>query len=229
MAVTDPPSEADELAVRRARRDVLRAESLHTVVVLPHTEGEVAKALGDLEEVLLLANGDEELVEPLEEAVGPAALAAVGRLAGYVASVERGEPAVQPVAPDGRFELVPLHTVTLGKNDLALIRTAATAVVAAGRLRLGSEVLVGVVDERRSHAPRFVDMTEALGALLGLERDEDVDVLHGCLGSAATAGPTFRRILEGEQMAAYERVSRRILATWHRGETFAGFEYFGSR
>ena len=110
----------------------MRAPAAHVRVILPHTDGEVTKALSDLEEVMLAAN--EPSYAPEDDTglgVGPEALHAVGRLASYVASVERAEPAVQPVAPDGRFELVPLHYVDVGRDDLARIGGAADLVVKA--------------------------------------------------------------------------------------------------
>lgn len=161
----------------------------------------------------------------MDDAVGPAAVEAVGRLASYVATTERGEPAVQPVASDGRFELVPLHTMQVGRIDLARIRDAAAHVVAAGKERQGDEALLDAVDEWSSQVPDLVGVTERLRAVLGLEWDDDVDVLHACLGGT---GHPRRLVLDEAQMDAYQRVSQRILATWSAGDRFAGFEWFGT-
>lgn len=91
---------------RRVHRQRLR-ESKHVTKVLPDTDGELSRALSDLEEGRLLIAG-EELDEVGE---GPSSMQpladAVGRLASYVAAWERQKPKVQPVAPGGTFELVP--------------------------------------------------------------------------------------------------------------------------
>lgn len=46
----------------------------------------------------------------------PSLAVVVGFLA--AAAVLIAAPAVQPIAPDGRYELVPLHTVVVGRDDL---------------------------------------------------------------------------------------------------------------
>ena len=111
------PGVADLDARRRAHRQGLREASLHALVVLPHTEGELAAVLGHLEDLLLDDVDDDEPVV----AADPEAVDAVGRLASYVGGLERGELAAQPVAPDGRYELVPLHTAAIGRKDLSRI------------------------------------------------------------------------------------------------------------
>jgi len=67
-------------ARRRAHRQALREASLHVVVALPHTEGELAAILNDLED-LLLADVDDP--GPVIDA-DPEVVEAVGRLASYV-------------------------------------------------------------------------------------------------------------------------------------------------
>ncbi|MGH9165788.1 MAG: hypothetical protein ACRDZW_09790, partial [Acidimicrobiales bacterium] len=137
---------ADELEERRRRRWAA-SSAAHVRIILPYTDGEVTKALSDLEEVMLAANEPSYALE--DDAglgVGVEALHAVGRLASYVASVERVEPAVQPVAPDGRFELVPLHYVLAGRDDLVRIGGAADLVVKAVRQGIGDDELLVAID-----------------------------------------------------------------------------------
>lgn len=103
-----------DLAAKRAEhRQRTRDESPHVLVALP-ADGGLARATADVEEVLLAVElavrcDDEPLPAPLAERE---AADAVGRLASFVASnaraVEEDRPLVQPIAPDGQFELVPL-------------------------------------------------------------------------------------------------------------------------
>lgn len=98
-------TEPSELAGRRAERSQrLRDQSPDVLVALPSSDGELVRALGDLEEVLRLVDlvdaGPQALPPPLNE--GRAA-EAVGKLASSVASAhcatENGHPGVQPVGP----------------------------------------------------------------------------------------------------------------------------------
>ena len=212
------PDVVDLDARRRAHHQELREASEHIVVVLPDTEGELTAVLGRLEE-LLLADLDGEDDEPIVDAP-PDAAGAVGRLASYVGGAERAAPAVQPIAPDGRYELVPLHTVVIGRDDLQRILGA------IARLPLASvDTLSGWFGDEQETA-RFVASAQRLGALLGLPWDEDVGVLHGRLGGMGGRTPV-RAVLSEAEYAAYQRVSGRILETWHAGDTLAPFLYRG--
>jgi hypothetical protein len=235
----------DELGARRRRqRQQVRDSALSVRVVFPHTEGELAQALGDVEELLLAANADSYLdVDDPGVGAGPEALAAVGRLAAYVASVEREEPLVQPLAPDGRFELVPLHVVAVGRDDLAHILAALRLVVQAGRDGRGDERLVEVLEGWAGGRPveQLVAAADRLRQLLSYageaDVDDDLDVLEGAAGSAGEGGPgalghagdSHRRVtLTTVQHEAYRRLSGRIIETWEGGDALAGFLYRGS-
>ena len=92
----DPAPDVIDLGDRRrAHRQARRVASLQVVVVLPHTEGELAEVLNHLEDRLL---HDVDADEPVVDA-DPEAADAVGRLASLVSRADRGEPAVQPIAP----------------------------------------------------------------------------------------------------------------------------------
>lgn len=129
-----------DLAAKRAQhRQRFRDDSSAVLVALP-ADGGLARALADVEEVLLLADlavqpDDEPLLAPLAERE---AADAVGRLAGFVATVARAveedRPLVQPIAPDGQFELVPVCIVPLGRDDRARI-VGAVQQLAATRAR----------------------------------------------------------------------------------------------
>ena len=76
----------DLTQARRVRRQRFRDESTHVVKVLPDTDGELSRALSELEEIRLLIAGEEvdevgespSVMQPLADAVG--------RLASYVAA-----------------------------------------------------------------------------------------------------------------------------------------------
>ena len=131
--------EPTELAGKRTeRRRRLREQSPDVLVALPDTDGDLARALADLEEVLLkvldVADDHEQaLPAPL---VDPQSVEAVGKLASYVGRVERAveseRPLVQPLAPDGRYELVPLHFVRLNRDEHARKLAAVGQLAAAG-------------------------------------------------------------------------------------------------
>lgn len=235
---------ADELEARRRQRwSAVRASASHVRVVLPYTDGDVGKALSDLEEVLLAANVPNDA--PADDSgpgVEPAVLNAVGRLASDVASVERAAPSVQPVAPDGRFELVPLYWVSVGRDDLARIGGAAELVVKAVRQGDGGDELLGAVDGHDGDIDEFALTLDRLAGLLGLAGDPavdtDVDVLAGLAGTAgegATSGlaeaaePGERRVvLTAPQFAAYQRLAERVMHAWHRGDPLGRFLFSGS-
>ena len=230
---------ADELeARRRRRRAAVLASASHVRVVLPYTDGEVGKALRDLEEVLLAANElNHAPTDDIGLGVGREALNAVGRLASYVASVEPAEPSVQPVAPDGRFELVPLHCLLAGRDDLARIGGAVELVVQAVRQGCGDDELLAAIDGHGGDIDELALTLERLAGLLGLAGDPavdtDVDVLAGLAGTAgegapsglgAPAEPRERRVvLTAPQFAAYQRLAERVMHAWHRGDPLARF------
>ena len=212
------PDVVDLDARRRAHHQELREASEHVVVVLPDTEGELTAVLGRLEE-LLLADLDGEDDEPIVDAP-PDAAGAVGRLASYVGGAERAAPAVQPVAPDGRYELIPLHTVVIGRDDLQRILDA------IARLPLASADTLSGWFGGEQEAARFLASAQRLGALLGLPWDDDVGALQGRLGGVG-GGTPVRAVLSEAEYDAHQRVSGRILETWHAGDSLAPFLYKG--
>lgn len=94
------------------KMDQLREHAEKRLVAIPDMEGEVQAALGRLDELLGLVTAWQE-EEPdrgdagvNQLAAGPSRKAA-GRLASAVRAAET-EPPAQPMAPDGRYELVPI-------------------------------------------------------------------------------------------------------------------------
>ena len=180
-----------------ARPQDLRDASTHVVVTLPHTDGELTYALGEIEELLLLL-----IPEDPEDDVGlppsvmtPHAAAALHRLAGYVAETEHHEPAVQPIAPDGRFELVPLFFARLGRAQRERLTAAVVDLVDI------KDVVADYMGSTEG-AQQLLSQAERLVALLHLPWDDDVARLHALLDrEEAAIGPTGRVVLTPDEGA----------------------------
>lgn len=214
---------------RDAHRQALRDQADHLLVVLPYDDGDVGHVLGQLEE-LLLAVGDTDLDgQPLPAPfAGREACDAVGRLASYVAAMQGDDPPTQPLGADGRHELVPLLFVILGRQDRAHILGAVTQLAAATSTGRGQlyELLDWSGDDQ-AHAVAVVATAQRLAALLETPSDDDTDVLNARLGRLCLNGPTERIVLNAGELAAYERVTDRILATWHGNDPLERFVYRG--
>lgn len=209
------PERADHL-------ERLRADSGHKLVVVPDTDGELTAVIGDLEELLLSLDSKELLPAAL---TSRQACDAVGRLGSWFAGWERGPHKVQPVAPDGRFELIPLGIVAVGRKDLERI-WAAVARLAGNDSR--HPVVQELLDDRARDwcEVTSVDRFERLVALLELDWDDDVDVLYRRLGDGWA--PDGRRVvLDASEYGAYQRVTGRILTVWHGDHPFQHFLYRG--
>ena len=223
-----------DLAARRSQhRQQLRDESSHVLVVLPSTDGELARSLADLEEVLLLidlAQVDEDKPLPVPLAEREAA-DAVGRLASNVATFDRAseETAAQPIAPDGRYELVPLYFVRLGRDDRARI-IGAVRELAATRTAASHPAVDEALGDHTGDpqsAERLVAAVERIAALLQLTWDDDVDDLAARLDIGVSADEPRRVVLTSQEYNAYVRVTERILASWHAGDPLERFLYRG--
>jgi hypothetical protein len=195
---------------RSIHHQELRDAAAHTTVTLPYTDGELARVAGDLEEVLLALLHDDPDVETwVPPALAtPDAVKAVGRLASYIAAWERAEPVVQPVAPDGRYELVPLQFMAIGRNNRGRISDAVAHLADPG-----VEDVISDYAGSRPAGEQLVAAAQRLVALLQLPWDNDVDLLHARLGRGATARPTERVVLTEDEYGAYRRVTERILAS----------------
>jgi hypothetical protein len=210
---------------RSIHRQELRDASAHTTITLPHTDGGLTRAAGDLEEVLLALVDDDPDAEtwvPPTLAM-PDAAEAVGRLATFIAAWERADPVVQPIAPGGRVELVPLQFVAIGRNDLARI-TDAVAHLAGPDV----EDVISDYAGSRPDGEHLVAAARRLVALLQLPWDDDVDLLHARLGRGATVRPTEHVVLTEDEYGAYRRVTERILASWHANDPLERFVYRGA-
>jgi hypothetical protein len=157
---------------------------------------------------------------------------AVGRLASQVAAIERESPAVEPVAPDGRFELVPLFFVMLSRSDLDRVLAAVNHVRAtedgSGHPVVGEAVLA--YTGRSASARQLVQAVDRLGQLVSVSQDVDVELLRDRFDEVAAAGPgrPCRIVLNTHEYSAYLRVTRRILETWHAADPLEHFVYRGT-
>jgi len=188
--------------------DRLREHADRRPAAVPDTDGEVRAALDRLDELLGAVVDDDSRGSPSSAGqLTPAARQALWRLSRAVSEAERA-PVAQPVAPDGRYEFVPLAWVAVERADLVAV---GLAVQALGR---------GVGDDDDE------DVTDAeaarLHGLLSLPWDDDVALLAGVL--AAGAG---RVVLDEAAHQAYQRVVKRILGIWHVGDALAPLLYRG--
>jgi len=210
MMTADVPNLDERRSLQRQR---VRDDSAHILLVLPHTDGDLAHTLYQLEEFLALTDGDDDGTFEGREAAD-----AIGRLAGFVATLDCDEPPTQPVAPDGRYELVPLLFAPLARLDLGRILTGLDELPAAPR-----SVHAMVADHMDAGA--LVAAGGRLAALLRLPWDDDVDLLHARLGRPVVATQTERIVLSAEEYAAYNRLSERILGTYYGGDPLERFVY----
>lgn len=224
-----------DLAARTAqRRQQLRDSSPDVLVVVPHSDGELARALAELEELFVLVDLVDDGARPL-----PAPLAdhqaaeAARRLAGYVACIKGADGnnrvGIQPVAPDGRSELVPLYFVRLDRDDHAAM-LGAVHLLAATRTSVSHPALDEALSDYTGDpegVERLVARAERVGALLELGWDDDVDLLAARLGGSAAGAGTDRVVLTTEEYGAYVRVTERIVGSWHAGDPLELFLYRG--
>jgi hypothetical protein len=198
------------------------------LVAVPDTDGELLALLGVLEQVLTSLgpfDDDPEDSRPPASPLGDGlALDALRRVISGLATAERS-PAPQPVAPDGRFELVPLRFLTLDAADLVVI---AEAVAGLGRATLPgvdefvAEVLAEYASDRRQRPAELVAGAARAHGLLDLRANADTVLLAERL--ARGSGPI---VLTPPELAAYERTTERVLAMFHGGDPLARFLYGG--
>ena len=151
--------------------------------------------------------------------------ATLGRLRSWIARWERAPDKVQPVAPDGHFELIP-PGLRWAPGPGAI--WAAVSVLARRDIR--PEIVQELLDELPSRFGREstpLDGFERLVAPLELDSDDDVDVLYQRLGAGSTPGAR-RVVLDADKYAAYKRVTERILTAWHGDHPLERFLYRGS-
>lgn len=191
-------------------------------MVVPDTGGELAFVLGRLEEVLLALQPFEAEDAPAPPDLGREALVAVEDLVMAVLEAER-LPAVELVAPDGEFRLVPLRLVRLGEQQVVV----ATALAAVGRALLpgGDAWVAEVLSDMRRDGEDVAELVASAArghGLLDLAEDDDTRLLAGLL-----AGREGSLVLDVTAYGAYRRVTERALAMFHLNDPLARFVYRG--
>jgi len=190
--------------------------------LIPDTDGDLLHTSGVIEELLIaLDQADDGPVDP-ERWITPLAIArgrdAIGNINVAIGRAERaGAPRL--LAPDGHFELVPLHRVPLEEDDLAAYALAVT-MLGQSLLPGGDEVTADTL--RHSDdlwAPRrlppgvdpaheIVARATSLQAVLDAPRDADAALLAARLPAAGEL------VLSVDEHAAYQRYVARFLAIW---------------
>ncbi|MDP9388688.1 MAG: hypothetical protein M3Q48_12445 [Actinomycetota bacterium] len=198
------------------------------LVAVPDTDGELLALLGVLEQVLTSLGPFDDDPEDWRQLASPLgdclALDALRQVISELAAAERS-PAPQPVAPDGHFELVPLRFLTLDAADLVVI---GEAVAALGRATLPgvdefvAEVLAEYASDRRQRPAELVAGAARAHGLLDLCANADTVLLAERL--ARGSDPV---VLTPPELAAYERLTERVLAMFHAGDPLARFLYRG--
>jgi len=205
--------------------DRLREHADRRPAAVPDTDGEVRAALDRLDELLGAVVDDDSRGSPSSAGqLTPAARQALWRLSRAVSEAEHG-PVAQPVAPDGRYELVPLAWVAVERADLVAVGLAVQALGRAWGVGDDEEVtdaVAALAEAYRMKPEDLVAEAARLHGLLSLPWDDDVALLAGVL--AAGAG---RVVLDEAAHQAYQRVVKRILGIWHVGDALAPWLYRG--
>lgn len=212
-----------------AKMDQLSEHAEKRLVAIPNTEGEVQAALGRLEELLGLVTAWQE-EQPDRGDAGASQLTAgpsrkaVGRLASAVRAAET-EPPAQPVAPEGRYELV---SPCAGRCRACRPRAARPG-------RPGPWPAVGTSPRRaggRCHArdggSRGSQPRGSRGRSRPASGTDGAGLGRRCQPPSACA-PGERRARGAQRSSArvYQRVVDRILGIWHAGDSLAPFLYRG--
>lgn len=201
----------------------LRAHADLRPVAIPDTDGEIPGALCRLSDLLAMATPDEDEPE-LAATVGADAGDAVARLAVAVRAAESDPPA-QPVAPDGRYELIPIAWAHLEAADLTLLGLTVQAIGRSWASR-SDELIVDALEELARHSNRkpedLIAEAARLHGLLSLPWDDTVGALFEALPHGAGLV-----VLDPAAHAAYQRLIDRILGIWHAGDRLAPYLYRG--
>ena len=181
--------------------------------------------LDRLEELLLAVNPVDEDWEPPAPPLGDGtALAAHQRVFTSVLAAERVA-AASPIAPNRRFELIPIRFALMDPADL---RKVAEALAAFGQATLpgGDDLVAGVLADhaavhRLSVAELIAGCARAHG-LLDLGADNDTARLTALLQTAEG-----RVVLDADDHAAYGRYVERVITLFHGGDPLTRFLYRG--
>jgi hypothetical protein len=206
-----------------AMRNRLRAHASVCLVAIPDDDGGVASAMQRLDELLHALGQRDEPTTP-SEVTADAGYQALDGLYRGLMNAEVAPPA-QPIAPDGRYELVPLSWVQVEPADvdnLGLTVQALGRALACGTDHFASDALTVIAELYHRTAADLVAEGARLHGLFSLPWDDDVTRLAALLPAGAG-----RVVLDTDAHEAYVRLTNRILGIWHAGETTARWLYRG--
>jgi hypothetical protein len=179
-------------------------------VLVPDLDDELLATLGQLEELLLMLPGHED--DNPEPFADDEALDAVRRIWAALKPTQRaGDDAGRLLAPDGRYEHIPLTPVELDDGDLAVLGRTAHALAAAPRWSLLAEASDAAATIGPHTTPAaLVEAIARLHGVLDLELTDDARALLPRL-RASNVGDV---VLTGAEEAAYNRTVDRINTMW---------------
>lgn len=205
-----------------------------TARLIPDLDSELTTALGHIEELLLeVAAWEDEDPDTTWPAplAGQAALQAVRRIWDAVAPTQ-GERALAAgrtariLAPDGKYEHMPLRPADVDPADVGALATAAAIFGdphAPDHVRMalehGAEIACGAGDDEAR--TRLVMTIAQLAGLLDLAADPDTETLMALTGG----NPGEDVVLTPAGEAAYQRYATRANRMWSLSDPLARYLY----
>lgn len=221
-------------------------------LVLPHTDGEFARVLRQLVDLVqFLATfddprrregiaelvrrqhrGDDAPATPAGPLPSPLAkkrtYGALVRVGAEIERCDRQSP-VGLVARDG-YRLVPLAIVEVSAEDLDNVVRGLEQIVGAG-YEAGElvvrQALVAFCRDQDEVAA-CARSAQRLAGVLRLPWDDDTELLAkriGPLPAESAAAPLAEILLTASELAAYQRIATRIASTWHEGDPLEALVY----
>jgi hypothetical protein len=184
--------------------------------VVPDMAYEWLYVLGRLEELLLtLALWEDEGAQLPDPIAGRAALDALDNVYDAVRPTQ-SEDEANPVpgrllAPEGRYEHMPVRFVRIAGEDLSTLEHAAQVLLTAA-----GETAEAIEQHARAngvHRTELVGSVSRLISVVGLAWDEDVRLLWSAVEPHAGRDVA----LSADQEQAYQRIGGRIIRLWSYG------------
>lgn len=196
--------------------------------VVPDLGDELLHALGQIEELLLTLTiweqeDDVHLPEPFARGSALAALNEVQDAVRPTQSRHEREPVPgRLLAPDGRYEHLPLRFVRIPTAHLQILEYAARVLALSVTHDDFAEALAQHAEANRVSGVELAGWLSRAVSVLGLAWDDDVRTLW----RAVTVHPsTGDIVLDDGEEAAYKRVAGRINTLWSYGSGIDRFRF----